>query len=92
MQKSKALPIIKDILSIALLASISLSLAAISHIKPDKNPRHHPLAPSDPPLSGEETHTNIPQEASIIFQDSAGILKSRRKSPQTHTPTKENDQ
>ena len=42
MQKSKAIPIIKDILSIALLASISLSLAAISHIKPDKNPRHPP--------------------------------------------------
>ena len=34
MRKSNTLPILKDLLSIALLASISLSLAALSRIRP----------------------------------------------------------
>ena len=36
MRKSNTLPIIRDVLSIVLLASISLSLAALSCIRPGK--------------------------------------------------------
>jgi len=36
MRKSNTLPIIRDVLSIVLLASISLSLAALSRIRPGK--------------------------------------------------------
>ena len=40
MRKSTSIPIIKDILSIALLASLSFSLASLSRFKPGKTPRH----------------------------------------------------
>ncbi len=42
MRKSNTLPVIKDVLSIVLLASISLSLAALSRIRPGKALRQPP--------------------------------------------------